>query len=472
LRTGESDLVPEIPDELLVQAARDAEHLEILRQVGFSSVMTVPLRTQSRILGVISFVCAESGRQYTSADLELAEELARRASLAIDNAQLYRVAQRDRAKAEAANRIKDEFLAVLSHELRSPLNPILGWTKLLRTGRLDGTKTQQALETIERNAKLQAQLIEDLLDVSRILQGKMTLNVAPVNLAAMIEAALETVRLAAEAKHIQIQTLLHPISGTVSGDTNRLQQVVWNLLSNAVKFTPTGGRIEVRLEQVGTYAQIQVKDTGKGISPDFLPYVFDYFRQEDGTTTRQFGGLGLGLAIVRHFTELHGGTVQADSPGQNLGATFTIRLPLNIVEPEPSSDRRHPESATDLAGIHVLVVDDDADMRELAAFTLMQYGAEVTTAASAAQALTLLNQSVPDLLLCDIGMPEMDGYSLIRQIRKWSPEQGGMIPAIALTAYAGEINQQQALAAGFGMHISKPVEPEELVKAIARLLRY
>ncbi|MBD1934432.1 PAS domain S-box protein [Trichocoleus sp. FACHB-69] len=472
LRTGQSDLIPDIPDELLVLSARDAEHLEILRQVGFRSVMTVPLRTQARILGVISFICAESERQYTPADLQLAEELARRASLAIDNAQLYRQAQRDRAKAEAANRIKDEFLAVLSHELRSPLNPILGWTTLLRTGRLDATKTQQALETIERNAKLQAQLIEDLLDVSRILQGKMTLNVAPVNLAAMIEAALETVRLAAEAKHIQIQTIFNPISGTVSGDTNRLQQVVWNLLSNAVKFTPSGGRIEVQLAQVGTYAQIQVKDTGKGISPDFLPYVFDYFRQEDGTTTRQFGGLGLGLAIVRHFTELHGGTVQADSLGQNLGATFTIRLPLNIVEPEPTSDDRHPESATDLAGVYVLVVDDDADMRELAAFTLMQSGAQVTTAASATQALTLLNQSVPDLLLCDIGMPEMDGYSLIRHIRKWSPEKGGMIPAIALTAYAGEINQQQALAAGFQVHISKPVEPEELVKAIARLLKH
>ncbi|MBD2541886.1 PAS domain S-box protein [Coleofasciculus sp. FACHB-SPT36] len=471
LRTGQPDLVPDIPDEVLVQAARDSEHLEILRQVGFKSVMTVPLRTQARILGVISFISAESERQYTPADLQLAEELARRASLAIDNAQLYRAAQSDRAKAETANRIKDEFLAVLSHELRSPLNPILGWTKLLRTGRLDATKTQQALETIERNAKLQAQLIEDLLDVSRILQGKMTLNVAPVNLAGTIEAALETVRLAAEAKHIQIQTIFNPVSGTVLGDTNRLQQVVWNLLSNAVKFTPSGGRIEVRLEQVGTYAQIQVKDTGKGISRDFLPYVFDYFRQEDGTTTRQFGGLGLGLAIVRHFTELHGGTVQADSLGQNLGATFTIRLPLNLVEPEPSSDRRHSENATDLAGVRVLVVDDDADMRELAAFTLTQSGAEVTTAASGVQALTHLNQSVPDLLLCDIGMPEMDGYALIRQIRKWSPQQGGTIPAIALTAYAGEINQQQALAAGFGMHISKPVEPEELVQAIARLLR-
>ncbi|WP_414585081.1 PAS domain S-box protein [Scytonema sp. PCC 10023] len=471
LRTGQSDLLADIPDELLVQAARDPEHLEILRQVGFKSVMTVPLRTQTRILGVISFVSAESGLQYDSIDLQLAEELAHRASLAIDNAQFYRVAQRARAKAEAANRVKDEFLAVLSHELRSPLNPILGWTKILRSKRLDSTKVDQALETIERNAKLQAQLIEDLLDVSRILQGKMTLNVAIVNLAATIEAALETVRLAAEAKNIQIQTTLNPISGTVSGDANRLQQVVWNLLSNAVKFTPSKGRVEVRLEQVGTYAQIQVKDTGIGISPEFLPYVFEYFRQEDGTTTRKFGGLGLGLAIVRHFTELHGGTVEADSPGQNLGATFTVRLPLNVVEQKLSySNDSLKESVTDLAGIQILVVDDDADMRDLAAFILTQSGAQVTTAASAAQALTLLNQSVPDLLLCDIGMPEMDGYSLIRQIRKWSARQGGSIKAIALTAYAGEINQQQALAAGFQMHISKPVEPEMLVQTIVQLL--
>ncbi|BAY45073.1 two-component hybrid sensor and regulator [Scytonema sp. HK-05] len=471
LRTGQSDLLADIPDELLVQAARDPEHLEILRQVGFKSVMSVPLRTQTRILGVISFVSAESGLQYDSIDLQLAEELAHRASLAIDNAQLYRVAQRARAKAEAANRVKDEFLAVLSHELRSPLNPILGWTKILRSKRLDPTKVDQALETIERNAKLQAQLIEDLLDVSRILQGKMTLNVAIVNLAATIEAALETVRLAAEAKNIQIQTTLNPISGTVSGDANRLQQVVWNLLSNAVKFTPSRGRVEVRLEQVGTYAQIQVKDTGIGISPEFLPYVFEYFRQEDGTTTRKFGGLGLGLAIVRHFTELHGGTVQADSPGQNLGATFTVQLPLNVVEQKLSScNDSQKESVTDLTGIQILVVDDDADMRELAAFILTQSGAQVTTAASGAQALTLLNQCVPDLLLCDIGMPSMDGYSVIRQIRKWSARQGGSIKAIALTAYAGEINQQQALAAGFQMHISKPVEPEQLVQAIVQLV--
>jgi CheY-like chemotaxis protein len=402
--------------------------------------------------------------------LQLAEELARRASLAIENAQLYRAAQEDRAEAEAANRVKDEFLAVLSHELRSPLNPILGWTKILRSRRLDATKTEQALETIERNAKLQAQLVEDLLDISRILQGKMVLNTAPVNLAVTIQAALETVRLAAEAKHIQIQTNLNPISGSVSGDANRLQQIVWNLLSNAVKFTSPGGRVQVKLEQVGTQAQIQVKDTGKGIKPEFLPHVFDYFRQEDGTTTRQFGGLGLGLAIVRQLTELHGGTVWAESPGPDLGATFTVQLPLNIVNPH-QSPQAEPSAATDLTDIQILVVDDDTDIRELVSFVLSQAGAQVITAASAMQALTLLNQSVPDLLLCDIGMPEMDGYTLIRQIRKWAPEQGGTLPAIALTAYAGELNRQQAIAAGFQLHLSKPVESEELIKAIRALSR-
>lgn len=470
LRTGQSDLISDISDELLVQVARDPEHLDMLRQVGFSSAMTVPLRMQTQIVGVIAFIAAESGRRYTGADLQFAEELARRASLAIENAQLYRAAQRDRAKAEAANRIKDEFLAVLSHELRSPLNPILGWAKMLRSKRLDTTKTEQALETIERNAKLQAQLIEDLLDVSRILQGKMTLNVAPVNLAATIQAALETVRLAAEAKQIQLHTALLPVSGSIMGDANRLQQIVWNLLSNAVKFTQPGGQVTIQLEQVGMYAQIQVKDTGKGINLDFLPHVFDYFRQEDGTTTRRFGGLGLGLAIVRQLTELHGGTVWADSPGQNLGATFTVQLPLNVVDEGQPAPVGAVAETTDMRDIQVLVVDDEADMRELASFILTQAGAQVVTATSATQALTLFNQSVPDLLLCDIGMPEMNGYSLIQQIRQWPPEQGGNIPAIALTAYAGEVNQQQALAAGFQMHLAKPIEPERLVQAIVYLL--
>jgi len=374
-----------------------------------------------------------------------------------------------REQAENANRIKDEFLAVLSHELRSPLNPILGWAKLLRSRKFDEKATDRALETIERNAKLQTQLIEDLLDVSRILQGKMVLDTSGVNLATTIEAALETVRLAAQAKDIQIQTVLDANVGNVSGDSNRLQQVIWNLVSNAVKFTPSRGWVEVRLERVGCDAQIQVRDNGKGISPEFLPHVFEYFRQADGTTTRTFGGLGLGLAIVRHLAELHGGSVLAESLGEGLGATFTVRLPLMETSPEAPEEVRS-DSFWDLGGLHVLIVDDEADIRDLVAFILEQAGAEVTVATSASEALAALNQLLPDVLLCDVGMPEVDGYMLMRQLRALPPERGGLIPAIALTAYAGESNQKQALAAGFQLHISKPVEPEELVRAIAHLL--
>ena len=398
--------------------------------------------------------------------------------------------QAARAEAERANRIKDEFLAVLSHELRSPLNPILGWAKLLQGRKLDAQATQRALDTIERNAKLQTQLIEDLLDVSRILRGKMVLNVSPVNLVTVIQAAIETVRLAAEARQIEIQTMFACDVEQVSGDSARLQQIVWNLLSNAIKFTPQGGQVEVSLSLVNghssfagsdaprtndqrqmiKYAQIQVKDTGKGITSEFLPHVFEYFRQEDGTTTRKFGGLGLGLAIVRHLTELHGGTVRADSPGEGLGATFTVRIPLMAIASELPQDTNLATSIIDLGGLRVLVVDDEADMRELVGFILEQRGAEVHTAASALEALIVFDQFNPDVLISDIGMPTMDGYMLMRQVRTRSPEQGGRIPAIALTAYAGELDQRQALAAGFGQHIAKPVEPDELVKAIATLI--
>jgi signal transduction histidine kinase len=382
--------------------------------------------------------------------------------------------QEARQQAEAANRIKDEFLAVLSHELRSPLNPILGWSKLLRNGKLNAAKTAHALEIIERNAKLQSQLIEDLLDVSRILRGKLSLNMAPVNLASTIKAALETVRLAAEAKSIQIQTVFDPTIGQVLGDAARLQQVVWNLLTNAVKFTPEGGRVEILLQQIGSQAQIQVRDTGKGISPDFLPYVFEYFRQADATTTRTFGGLGLGLAIVRHLVELHGGTVLADSPGEGQGATFTVRLPLikdksGRSKAEGNFSPLVPQSSP-LSGIRVLVVDDDTDSREFFAFVLEQLGAQVSTVTSAGEAIAFLEQSQPNILLSDIGMPDMDGYMLMRQIRAMPPEQGGQILAIALTAYAGEIDRQQALEAGFQHHLAKPVEPNELVKVILNLL--
>ncbi len=385
--------------------------------------------------------------------------------------QLLAREQAAREQAETANRIKDEFLAVLSHELRSPLNPILGWSRLLQDRKLDEKRTAYALETIERNAKLQVQLIDDLLDVARILRGKLSLQVAPVNLATTITAALETVRLAAQAKSIQIQTILPPDVGRVLGDSGRLQQVIWNLLSNAVKFTPQGGRVELRLEQIDTHAQITVSDTGKGIHPDFLPHVFEYFRQADSATTRQFGGLGLGLAIVRQIVELHGGTVQAASPGVGQGATLTVKFPLMLHQSAIPQQVRESKPLSGLQGIKVLVVEDTTDMRKYITFVLEQEGATVVAVATATEALTALAQFQPEVLVSDIGMPEMDGYMLMRHIRAMPPEQGGQILAIALTAYAVEINQHQALEAGFQHHLAKPVEPHELAKVILNLLQ-
>lgn len=416
--------------------------------------------------------------EFTEADESILVQLAQMASVAVENARLYEAEQQARSSAEAAreeaqaaNRVKDEFLAVLSHELRSPLNPILGWSSLLQSNRLDAAKTTQALATIQRNAKLQSELIEDLLDVSRILQGKLSLNVAPVNLTSSIRAAMETVRLAAEAKSIQLEENLEPEIGLVSGDATRLQQVIWNLLSNAVKFTPVGGRVNIRLEYCHRYANITVSDTGEGIAPDFLPYVFDYFRQANAATTRKFGGLGLGLAIVRHLVELHGGTVQVHSPGEGQGATFVVQLPLMPTLAEADPTQRSTEAPCDIRSLNILVVDDDNDTREFITFLLEQEGAQVTAASSASEALMVLRQLKPDILLSDIGMPEMDGYMLIRQVRTLTPQQGGRIPAIALTAYAGEMNQQQALVAGFQQHISKPIEPNLLIHAIASLVR-
>jgi PAS domain S-box-containing protein len=379
--------------------------------------------------------------------------------------------QAARTEAERANRIKDEFLAVLSHELRSPLTPILGWSKLLQSEELDADMRAQALAAIERNAKLQSDLIEDLLDVSRILQGKLSLNTIPVNLATSIQSAVETVQLAAQAKSIQIAVTLENRDATVLGDPTRLQQIVWNLLSNAVKFTPGGGQVSVQLRQVRDEAEIIVSDTGKGISANFLPHVFEYFRQADSKTTRKFGGLGLGLAIVRHLVELHGGTIKAESPGEGLGATFTVKLPLAPTRPGVDLNRSAAQLALDLADIDVLVIDDEADSREFLVFLLKSVGARVTTATSASEGLLSIIQSPPDIVLSDVGMPDMDGHMLMRQVRALPPEQGGQVKAIALTGFAGEVNQQQAIAAGFQKHLSKPIEPDELVRAIVSVLR-
>ncbi len=397
--------------------------------------------------------------------VSMASDVSDRKRIEAEREQLLQREYAAREAAERANRIKDEFLAVVSHELRTPMNPILGWSQLLKRGNLSAEKIALALETIERNARSQVQLIDDLLDISRVLRGKMTLAENPINLSPIVSAALETVRLAAEAKSISIKTTLLPCM--VNGDEGRLQQVMWNLLSNAVKFTPEGGQISVDLRPEGRAAQIKVIDTGQGISTDFLPYVFEHFRQEDYSTTRQFGGLGLGLAIVRQVAELHGGSVAVTSAGENQGATFTVRIPLaakNAVDslaPEPASAQK------DLSGLHILVVDDEADSQAITAFALEQSGAVVTIAAGGAEALASIRQRVPDLIVSDIAMPEMDGYALIRQIRALPAEQGGGILAIALTAYAGEVDLKRAISAGFQRHVAKPIDPEKLVEIIA-----
>lgn len=388
--------------------------------------------------------------------------------------------QEARLQAEAANRMKDEFLATLSHELRSPLNAMLGWTRLLNSRKFDEVTTARAMETIERSARAQAQLIEDLLDVSRIIQGKLRLNIRPIALVSVIQAAIDIVRPAAEAKEIQLYSDLDPVVDLVAGDSDRLQQVVWNLLSNAIKFTPKGGRVEVRLERVNSYIEIAVKDTGQGINPNFVPYVFDRFRQADSSITRSSTGLGLGLAIVRHLVELHGGTVRAESPGEGQGATFTVKLPVipmrNEVIPRKSVDIAVEEEAPldnspSLQGMRVIVVDDEADSREYIITLLEQCGAEVVATTSASEALDAVSHIKADVLVSDIGMPEEDGYSLIRKVRALKAEQGGQIPAVALTAYARAEDRTKAIAEGFQIHIPKPVEPAELATVVASLAR-
>jgi signal transduction histidine kinase len=386
-----------------------------------------------------------------------------------------------RQRAEEANRVKDEFLSTVSHELRTPLHAILGWTFLLGSGGLDAAAAKSAIQTIERSARAQSQIIDDLLDVSRIITGKLLLELRPVHLAQVVQAALEAVRPAAEAKEIQLAAELDP-AVAVTGDPNRLQQVVWNLLSNAVKFTPRHGRVEIGLARVASQAEIRVSDTGIGIAPDFLPHVFDRFRQADSSTTRAHGGLGLGLAIARHFVELHGGMVEAASPGPGGGAAFTVRLPVAVLAgaaAEPASAReadpagiaaKSADAPGALAGLKVLVVDDEAGVREVLPAVLGRYGARVETAASTPEALAALARSRADVLVADIGMPEEDGYALIRQVRAL-PGDVAEIPALALTAYASDGDRRRALAAGFAMHLAKPVEPGALAAAVAALAR-
>jgi len=386
-----------------------------------------------------------------------------------------------RKQTEEASRLKDEFLATVSHELRTPLTAVLGWSHLLRSGQLKGGDAERALETIERNARAQAQLIEDLLDVSRIVTGNLRLDVRPVEPASFIDPAVEALRPAAEAKGVRLQKVIDTGLSTVAGDPARLQQVVWNLLSNAVKFTPKGGRVQVRLERVDSHVEIAVSDTGAGIDPEFLPHVFERFRQADQKTTRAHGGLGLGLAIVRHLVELHGGTIDAESGGEGHGATFTVRLPVApLHQREEEGERVHPaarntlppyECPERLDGLRVLVVDDEPDARELLKVGLGQCGAQVTAASSAREALEALARVSPDVLISDIGMPGEDGYELIRRVRALPAGEGGEVPAVALTAYARIEDRMRALRAGYQMHVAKPVELAELVAVMLSLLR-
>ena len=657
-RTGESEFYPEITDELLVQSARDEEHLEIMRRIGFCSAMIIPLKARGKTLGVLTFVNSDADRRHTVENLALAEDLANRAALAVDNARLYqaeqqirRAAERTsdllrrlqsvsgslsqaltpqqvvnavieqgvnslgahagtltllssdrneleivgtvnfpqevvkewdrfplsrkvpiadavrekspvivesfadwsdqypelgplasvtgsqalaafpltvegrtigalglsfpapqrfteddlafmlalaqqcaqalerarlyeteqklRAQAETANRMKDEFLATVSHELRTPLNAILGWSQMLKNDGLDDAVREKALATIERNSKAQIQLVDDLLDVSRIITGKLRLDIRAVDLASVALAAVDAVRPAAEAKEIRLQTLLDPQAGPISGDPERLQQVVWNLLSNAVKFTPRGGRVQIRLERIDSHVEIVVSDTGIGIDEEFLPHVFDRFRQMDGSKTRRHGGLGLGLAIVRQLVELHGGTVSSENNGEGQGAIFTVKLPLLPLRKESAGEmprENHaargdalPDYFAKLTGLRILIVDDEADSRDLLSIVFIESGAHVVTSSSAPEAFEIAQVQRFDVIISDIGMPEEDGFALIGKIRGLPNNQNGNVPAIALTAYARTEDRIQALSSGFQMHISKPVEPSELLAAVANL---
>ncbi len=379
------------------------------------------------------------------------------------------------AAAEEANRLKDEFLAVLSHELRTPLNAILGWASMLRAGTLPEANVARAIETIERNAHAQAQLIEDLLDVSRIVSGKLRLEMRPVDIAEVVEEAVDTVRPTADARGVTLVVVVNPV-GPASGDSQRLQQVIWNLLSNSIKFTPTGGRVELRVNQAGPMVQIAVSDTGQGIAPQFLPYVFDRFRQASaapGQANRK--GLGLGRALVRHLVEAHAGTVSASSDGPGRGATFTVEIPMMVgrtvlsTEPSHGYSQAPLESSLSLAGIRVLVGDDDADAREMLQIALQQYQAVVRAAGSAQEAIAEVERDTPDVLVSDIEMPEINGYELVRHLRHSEIPEVRRLPAVALTAYARTEDRVKALLAGFQTHVPKPVEPAELVTVIATL---
>jgi len=461
--------------------AASQEAFRELQLTGYLRYENLPLQTKEGKLREVEFVSNvydEGSHRVIQCNIR---DITDRKRAEEERKLLLESAQAARAEADVANSIKDEFLATLSHELRTPLTSILGWSHLLDNGKLDEEAAKRAVETIVRNAEAQKLLIDELLDISRIIIGKLRLDVGPVQLAPMLESIVDGMRPAADARNIQLRTALDQSVDPIFGDPDRLQQVFWNLLSNAIKFTSQGGKVLVRLERSDSNLEITISDTGQGIARELLPYVFDRFRQSDSSSSRTHGGLGLGLAIVRQLVELHGGTVSAESPGEGEGSTFKVRLPVRSVRQEPDDransvvkipDEVSTKPVPSLDGMNVLVVDDDWDSRELVTVVLKASGAEVVSVTSAIEALRELALRRFDVLLSDVGMAEMDGYALISQIRQLPAERGGTIPAAALTAYAGIENQRRALSAGYQMHIPKPIGPSELVTAVARLTEH
>jgi signal transduction histidine kinase/ActR/RegA family two-component response regulator len=470
VRTGKPVLA-HVTDDMLVAGARDPDHLAALRALGIASYMMVPLRTRHGVIGVITFVAADSGRRFRDADLRFASTVADRAAIAVENARAYHEAQR-------ANRLKDEFLATLSHELRTPLNAILGYTRMLRQGVVADERRGRALETVERNATSLAQIVEDVLDVSRIVAGKLRLAFQPVYLPTVLDDAIATLLPVAEAKGVRLQADIEAHGEHISGDADRLQQVLWNVLANAVKFTPPGGKVDVRLRRLASVIEIAVTDTGRGIPQDFLPYVFDRFRQADTRAAREHGGLGLGLSIARHIVEMHGGTIGAESAGDGQGASFRMALPIADAGQRPLQSTLFPIAAhaaarapVKLDGLRVLVVDDDPAALELIRASLEDAGALVTTCSTAAKAEEQLAREKPDVLLSDLAMPGMDGFELIGRIRASKDRALRALPAAAVSAYVRSEDREKALEAGFHRHLPKPVDPADLIAAVAALGR-
>jgi len=472
ISSGRLVLVSRASEADLMTEAQNADQLRALQQLRPQAWIVLPLTARDRVLGALTFARTESAEPYDRVDVRTAEVMARQVALALDAAGLQRESDAARNDTEAANRAKDEFLMTLSHELRNPLNAVSGWARLLDAGKLGAEQSRRAIEIILRNVNVQVRLVDDLLDMSSVVSGRMRLAVQPVNVLDVIGEALDAVRPGAEAKGIQLQSVLDSPGAQVSGDPGRLQQVVWNLLYNAVKFTPRHGRVLVKLQQVKSHVEIVVSDTGQGISAELLPYIFDRLRQGDSTRTRAHGGLGIGLALVRHIAELHGGSVFVESAGEGQGATFVVKLPLMVAgvrEQAVAQAKTGPPDRPSLVGVRILVVDDDSAAVELVQEVLGQAGGEARGAVTADEALRTLERWLPDVLVSDIEMPGEDGYTLIRKIRALSPERGGKTPAVALTAFGRPEDRIRSLMAGFNIHVSKPVDPDELTTIVASL---